>query len=57
MIERLATQYGRCGYRRIRRLLVDERWQVLAGERQAPLADLAAGEAESTEHATHTRLA
>jgi transposase InsO family protein len=48
-MERLATQYGRYGYhRRIRRLLVDEGWQLLAGERQAPLAGLAAGEAEST---------
>ncbi|NDH63757.1 MAG: IS3 family transposase [Alphaproteobacteria bacterium] len=27
-IERLATQYGRYGYRRIRRLLVDEGWRV-----------------------------
>jgi putative transposase len=25
---RLATRYGRYGYRRIRRLLVDESWQV-----------------------------
>jgi hypothetical protein len=53
-IERLATQCGRYGYRRIRRLLVDEGWQVLAGKRQAHLADLAAGGAESTEQATHT---
>jgi len=27
-IERLATQYGRYGYRRIRRMLVDEGWRV-----------------------------
>jgi transposase InsO family protein len=27
-IVRLATRYGRYGYRRIRRLLVDESWQV-----------------------------
>ena len=27
-IERLATRYGRYGYRRIRRLLVDEGWRV-----------------------------
>ena len=27
-IERLATQYGRYGYRRIRRLLVNEGWRV-----------------------------
>ena len=27
-IVRLATRYGRYGYRRIRRLLVDEGWQV-----------------------------
>ena len=27
-IERLATQYGRYGYRRIRRMLIDEGWRV-----------------------------
>jgi hypothetical protein len=27
-IVRLATQYGRHGYRRIRRLLLDEGWRV-----------------------------
>jgi len=27
-IERLATRYGRYGYRRIRRMLVDEGWRV-----------------------------
>jgi hypothetical protein len=27
-IVRLATRYGRYGYRRIRRLLLDEGWQV-----------------------------
>src|SRR5204863_2289379 len=27
-LERLATQYGRYGYRRIRRMLVDEGWRV-----------------------------
>jgi hypothetical protein len=27
-IERLAMRYGRCGYRRIRRMLVDEGWRV-----------------------------
>ena len=53
-IVRLATRYGRYGYRRIRRLLLDEGWH---GERQAGLSHLAARGAEGTKEATQARAA
>jgi hypothetical protein len=50
-IVRLASQYGRYGYRRIREMLVAEGWRV---NRQAHLSDLATGRAESSNEATKT---
>jgi hypothetical protein len=47
-IVRLATQYGRYGYRRIRRLLLDEGWRVSVKR----LPHLAAGRAESPKETT-----
>ena len=48
-IERLATRYGCYGYRRIRRMLVDEGWRVNV---KRVWRDLATGGAKSAEEAT-----
>jgi hypothetical protein len=49
-IIRLAKQYGRYGYRRIRAA----RCRRLAGERQARLSHLAPGRAQGSQEATET---